>query len=779
MNKNVINTKKYFIAAGISKENKVLAVLSSDKNEAPKVFYTGAKPQLGDKSESATSPSVKVELIDLSAQSQSKNVLLEFLNEIDEESVIYYYHRWKKKEGIGAEFDFVEIQDISIVEMMLKEVSQNSFEVKKILDILPFANIESLVAQYSGKNIDTLLSYMGVSMNLLQVDEEGSRYDILGYLLTKVYALSKIDKQGQLDKEIEVRGSVIEEYPNAQVKIGDTSAKIAKKILESKAVHTNMPKDRELCEYSYILPGAKDQDVIHENILSYIREKIISKYSRENGFEEFLEKFENIYDYFNDENNFNEHIVDGAVHISIKESDREKLSIPLYDKKGVATSSYVTFSLGGIHGSEYDKSKYEEFGGDIKSYPWVSEGVYVHSDFTSYYPNLLMNMGFLSADKEKGGVIRELLDKKDDAERRKEEVERSAVKLILNALTGAIASKYAGASSEDTNFNRPITALNMRIIGQFIAWYISQELAYAGACVVSVNTDGIYWSHVDKDITSHISEISNEFGLELKHMAGVKMISRNSNERFSITDAGKIKGSGRGVKNYTRNIYQKVPDGNIYIQKLIGDILKRSLTGDEVNAENLDMYIRKAGSVYRIKSNPGYKADLTNEETYLQWYQIIEENKGRKERYYIIRNDKNEERINITRDKYNKNIVDLNDDKNKHLRKYIKTIYSIGGALLYVDNNQNSKELYEDLSKGLLKEKSYRAMAYQKYLKDWSNVDSTKYDINSVDLLTPMREKRICPNCDIELILRKNNKSGNKFYACKNYPKCQHTEKRS
>lgn len=37
-------------------------------------------------------------------------------------------------------------------------------------------------------------------------------------------------------------------------------------------------------------------------------------------------------------------------------------------------------------------------------------------------------------------------------------------------------------------------------------------------------------------------------------------------------------------------------------------------------------------------------------------------------------------------------------------------------------------------------------------------------------------EERECPSCDGKLVVRYNNKNGNSFMGCTNYPACQHTE---
>lgn len=38
-----------------------------------------------------------------------------------------------------------------------------------------------------------------------------------------------------------------------------------------------------------------------------------------------------------------------------------------------------------------------------------------------------------------------------------------------------------------------------------------------------------------------------------------------------------------------------------------------------------------------------------------------------------------------------------------------------------------------------------------------------------------MSHAPICPQCDIQMVERTNRQTGQKFYGCKNYPKCDET----
>lgn len=81
-------------------------------------------------------------------------------------------------------------------------------------------------------------------------------------------------------------------------------------------------------------------------------------------------KFDIVYNYyaairgknFNDSNNYRNDFSDSpqvATPYALDKMPKADLCIPYYDKDGKPTSCFVTFSTGGIHGAEYNKSLYE------------------------------------------------------------------------------------------------------------------------------------------------------------------------------------------------------------------------------------------------------------------------------------------------------------------------------------------------------------------------------------------------------------------------------------
>lgn len=144
-------------------------------------------------------------------------------------------------------------------------------------------------------------------------------------------------------------------------------------------------------------------------------------------------------------------------------------------------------------------------------YVYTSADASNHEDFTSYYPNLLIMMDAfynegLGYDRyEEIFGLKQTYGKqmKDKAfpkeERDMFKILREGTKLILNSASGA------GDTNFESNIRMNNTIISMRIIGQLFSWRIGQAQAYAGAKMISTNTDGLY-SVMEKTVNDQILE---------------------------------------------------------------------------------------------------------------------------------------------------------------------------------------------------------------------------------------------------------------------------------
>ena len=222
--------------------------------------------------------------------------------------------------------------------------------------------------------------------------------------------------------------------------------------------------------------------------------------------------------------------------------------LPFFDKDCNPTAGYALFSLGGVHGAEYNKKLYDHdhqplmhadqldlFNLDqvqekpqTDPYPlfkpmangsYALNGRYVytsidftnHEDFSSYYPSLcrMLNVywnngigkdiyGEVYDRKEKLGVM--MKDPKyTKAQQAFYHNQRQGTKLILNSTTGKGDSHGQNSPIQMNN-----NIMSMRLIGQMFTWRIGQAQTLQGAKVVSTNTDGLYTVMDDVELNAKI-----------------------------------------------------------------------------------------------------------------------------------------------------------------------------------------------------------------------------------------------------------------------------------
>lgn len=303
-----------------------------------------------------------------------------------------------------------------------------------------------------------------------------------------------------------------------------------------------------------------------------------------------------------------------------KVSDLPKVNtnMPYFKQDGKPSSCYVTFSIGGIHGAEYNIALFEhdrdEFntletdlalvkqdfpnpcdlkrakewtspisnirytagtflksGATLKKAEWkdiekkrpllfkkkkdawainpkyvyTSSALSNHEDFTSYYPNLLIQLmafwneklGYdryneIFGNKEKYGKL--MKDKSiPQADRDNYSVLREGTKLILNSASGA----------GDASFYNPIrmnnNIISMRLIGQLFTWRIGQAQTYEGAIVISTNTDGLY-TVMEKTINAEILERESKDIHVAIEPELCYLISKDSNNRMEENEKHEV-----------------------------------------------------------------------------------------------------------------------------------------------------------------------------------------------------------------------------------------------
>ena len=191
----------------------------------------------------------------------------------------------------------------------------------------------------------------------------------------------------------------------------------------------------------------------------------------------------------------------------------------------------------------FRKSKNDDSTNLNPKYTFTSCALCNHEDFTSYYPNLLRQMRAFFNPKigrdrygdifyQKQDYGKKMKDKSlPEAERNQYRILREGTKLILNSASGA------GDATFDNNIRVNNLIISMRIIGQLFSWHIGQAQSYAGATIISTNTDGLY-SVMEEKLNNEILERESAgIGVEIEPEP-LYLISKDSNNRMEMDKDG-------------------------------------------------------------------------------------------------------------------------------------------------------------------------------------------------------------------------------------------------
>lgn len=178
-------------------------------------------------------------------------------------------------------------------------------------------------------------------------------------------------------------------------------------------------------------------------------------------------------------------------------------------------------------------------------YAMTSIGKVIHEDFSSYYPSMLTNQRAYWNEYLGYDPYAEIYDMKtvygNLAKKHPEKAahymsERGGTKLILNSATGASDTKpmpgRPGDNSRNITMNNKI--LSMRLIGQMITWLIGQVQTFAGATIVSTNTDGLYSSLDDEELNNRLLEETTEPVNILIEPETIFLASKDANNRIEF-----------------------------------------------------------------------------------------------------------------------------------------------------------------------------------------------------------------------------------------------------
>lgn len=199
----------------------------------------------------------------------------------------------------------------------------------------------------------------------------------------------------------------------------------------------------------------------------------------------------------------------------------------------------ITFGIGGIH-STYSENIVTKSDKDY---------VLLNVDVTSYYPNLMMNFGYMSRNVPKPEKYKEIYDLRVELKKQAKAEEKlngksekwkilnsqqEALKLILNTTYGATKNKYNALYDE-------YQASSLCYLGQLLLASLANKLYtnIESLVVIQTNTDGILVkvARADVDRVKHIvSEWENMTGFTMEYDEVPMFFQRDVNNYIEVTD---------------------------------------------------------------------------------------------------------------------------------------------------------------------------------------------------------------------------------------------------
>lgn len=247
------------------------------------------------------------------------------------------------------------------------------------------------------------------------------------------------------------------------------------------------------------------------------------------------------------------------------------------------------------------------------------------SDFTSLYPNLIINYKTIRFEE----VLQIYNQTKIDRVEAKKSGKKSKdklLKLVLNSVSGLIDNEYSW-------LYYPEGAIRLRIIGQLILTKCIEVCVINGWQVVSANTDGIEVL-VPKHMLSTYKELlentASEFNLNLEHENYNKIVYKNVNNYIALVPDSKPKRKGFFKLDFDETGRREIPLGDscdeLVISKALNAYYTQNIKPDDFisNPDKYELHIYDYCKSNKISKN--YT---------VFWNNKIQQNLNR---YYFIKN---------------------------------------------------------------------------------------------------------------------------------------------
>lgn len=190
------------------------------------------------------------------------------------------------------------------------------------------------------------------------------------------------------------------------------------------------------------------------------------------------------------------------------------------------------FAWGGLHGA---RKKY------------MTDGVLVSSDVSSFYPALMIEYNFLSRNVAEPSKYRQIRDDRLVLKANKDQ-RQLAYKLVINGVFGCGKDAY-------NPLYDPLMSNNVCINGQLLLLDLIEkiELTFGEDCeLIQSNTDGVIFKLKDDSLIDKYISVCKEWEIrtrmELEHDFIERIIQRDVNSYIVIGANGKVKSKGPVVK---------------------------------------------------------------------------------------------------------------------------------------------------------------------------------------------------------------------------------------
>jgi hypothetical protein len=192
------------------------------------------------------------------------------------------------------------------------------------------------------------------------------------------------------------------------------------------------------------------------------------------------------------------------------------------------TSIKLTYGIGGLHSVNENEQYYSNDDYQI-----------VTADFTSLYPNLMLNYNCIR-QPEVSNIYDEVRKERVIAKKAKDKAKDAFLKLILNSTSGLLDNQHSWLYF-------PEGAMRLRLIGQIILTKIGEICILNNWQTISYNTDGIEVLVPKNELELFYKLTQDEaikFKLNLEYENYNKIIYKNVNNYLAETESGKLKQKG-------------------------------------------------------------------------------------------------------------------------------------------------------------------------------------------------------------------------------------------